>query len=40
MSDRPICFVISPIGPDGSDIRKRADEILKFVITPVANECG
>jgi len=33
-------FVISPIGEDGSEVRKRSDQILKYVITPVAFECG
>lgn len=28
------CFVVSPIGSDGSDIRKRADRVLKYVIKP------
>lgn len=28
------CFVISPIGPEGSEIRKNADETLEFVINP------
>lgn len=34
------CFVISPIGKPGSVGRKRADQILKHVIEPVATECG
>lgn len=34
------CFVISPIGEDGSDVRKRADQILKHVIKPAAEACG
>ncbi|MGE5458108.1 MAG: hypothetical protein ACM3RX_07120 [Methanococcaceae archaeon] len=34
------CFVISPIGSDGSETRKRADQILKYVIEPAAKECG
>ena len=34
------CFVVSPIGKPGSDIRKRADLVLKFVIAPVSRECG
>ena len=28
------CFVISPIGPENSEIRKNADETLEFVIEP------
>lgn len=34
------CFVVSPIGENGSDIRKRADQVLKHVIIPSAIECG
>lgn len=35
-----ICFVISPIGEDGSPERKRADDVLDFVIEPAAKEGG
>jgi hypothetical protein len=35
-----ICFVIAPIGEDGSDIRKRSDRMFTYVIEPAANECG
>ncbi len=34
------CFVISPIGTPGSDIRRRADQILKHVLKPAAQACG
>jgi len=34
------CFVISPIGDEGSDIRDRSDEILDYIIKPVAQKCG
>jgi hypothetical protein len=34
------CFVISPIGDEGSETRRRSDLVLKFVITPVAEQCG
>jgi hypothetical protein len=34
------CFVIAPIGDSGSDIRKRSDQILKFIIAPAAIACG
>ena len=40
MPQRPICFVISPIGKEGTDIRARADTILKHVITPVVVPLG
>lgn len=29
------CFVVCPIGEDGSDIRKRSDKLLKHIIKPV-----
>ena len=32
------CFVISPIGDDGSEARKRADQVYKYIIAPVCNE--
>lgn len=35
-----LCFVISPIGQEGSEIRLRADQVLKHIITPVAKDCG
>jgi len=34
------CFVITPIGEEGTEIRKRSDQVLKHVISPVAHECG
>lgn len=36
MAEKPICFVVSPIGPDRSDVRKRADMVLRYVIKPAA----
>lgn len=33
------CFVISPIGSEGSDIRKRADQVYKYIIAPVCEKC-
>lgn len=39
MSDK-ICFVISPIGKEGSATRDRSDQILEFIIQPAAEECG
>ncbi len=38
--DEKVAFVISPIGDPGSEIRKRADQILKYVIEPPVSECG
>ena len=38
--DKKIAFVISPMGEPSSEIRKRADAILKYVIEPPLSECG
>jgi hypothetical protein len=35
-----ICFVISPIGVEGSDIRRRADQVLRHIISPAAEASG
>ena len=35
---RKQCFVIAPIGEDGSSIRKRSDQILTHLVRPVALE--
>lgn len=35
-----ICFVIAPIGEEGTEIRRRSDQVLKHIITPAAKECG
>lgn len=40
MSSRKPCFVISPIGDAGSEVRKRADQVLKHVIEPAVATCG
>ena len=32
------CFVVSPIGHEGSDTRKRSDQLLKHIIEPVCKE--
>ena len=40
MESQKICFVITPIGPQGSDIRKRSDQILNHVIRPALKEHG
>jgi hypothetical protein len=35
-----ICFVIAPIGSEGSDVRIRSDQVLKHIITPSVEQCG
>jgi len=34
-SEKQICFVICPLGEDGSETRKRSDEILELLIKPI-----
>ena len=34
------CFVVSPIGDDGRDIRKNADQLFNHIIKPVCEQCG
>jgi hypothetical protein len=34
------CFVIAPIGEEGSEIRRRSDQVLAHIIEPAASECG
>ncbi len=33
------CFIVSPIGDEGTEIRKRADQLFKHIISPVCKEC-
>jgi hypothetical protein len=37
---RKSCFVISPIGEDLSETRKRADQVLKHLVRPAVESCG
>jgi len=37
-SKKKHCFVISPLGNDGSDIRARSDKILRHIVRPVCKE--
>ncbi len=34
------CFIVCPIGNEGSDVRKRSDTLFKHVIAPVCQECS
>src|SRR6266498_4050321 len=34
------CFVISPIGSEGSLIRQHADDVFDYIIKPAADEFG
>jgi hypothetical protein len=38
--DKKICFVISPIGEDNSETRKRSDQVLKHIISPAVEQLG
>ncbi len=40
VAKKKICFVISPIGEEKSEIRTRSDQILKHVIEPPVDDCG
>jgi nucleoside 2-deoxyribosyltransferase len=33
------CFVVSPIGNDGTEIRANADKLFKYIIKPVCEDC-
>lgn len=34
------CFIITPIGPEGSDIRRRTDGVINVAIAPALQESG
>ena len=34
------CFVISPIGDPGSEVRNMADDVLDYLIIPALRNCG
>lgn len=34
------CFVVTQIGSEGSDVRKRADQVFKYIIGPTCEKCG
>lgn len=34
------CFFVTPIGDDGSDIRKNSDDVLEFLLQPVCEDLG
>lgn len=39
-SDIKQCFLIAPIGSEGSEVRRRSDTLLKYVIAPATAETG
>jgi hypothetical protein len=40
MAKQKRCFVISPIGPPGSEVREHADDVFDYIIQPAMEECG
>lgn len=40
MDTKKSCFVICPIGAEGSPTRRRSDQIWKHVIAPITETCG
>lgn len=34
------CFLIAPIGDEGSETRRRSDQMLRYIINPILQECG
>ncbi len=34
-----VCFVVSPIGEEGSEVRNKADKLFKHIIKPVCEMC-
>lgn len=34
------CFIISPIGSEGTEARKRSDTLLNYVLKPICSECN
>ena len=39
-TNEKLCFVISPIGDQDSETRKRSDQVLRHVVRPAADICG
>lgn len=39
MKDTRKCFVISPIGAEGSEVREHADDVFDFIIRPAMDKC-
>lgn len=39
MKDTRKCFVISPIGAEGSEVREHADDVFDFIVKPAMDKC-
>ena len=42
MEAQKLCFIIMPIGDDGTELRKRFDEVYNYLIRPAVSDskCG
>jgi hypothetical protein len=41
MATKKHCFIVAPIGEAGSDVRRRSDQVRKYIIKPIAQDvCG
>lgn len=40
MDELKRCFLIAPLGEEGSETRRRSDQVLRYIINPVLEECG
>lgn len=38
--NKKLCFFITPIGDEKSDIRKRSDQVFRHIIKSIAEKCG
>jgi hypothetical protein len=39
-SSKGVCFVVAPIGGEGSDTRRRSDQVFRHIIAPVVGALG
>ncbi len=35
-----VCFMITPIGKEGTEVRKNADEVLEYIVDPICQSFG
>ncbi len=38
--ERNTCFLIAPIGPPGSEVRRRSDLVFAYIVEPAVTEVG
>ena len=34
------CFLIAPLGEEGSEKRRRSDQVLRYIVNPILEDCG